>query len=193
MLLGTKHFVLCVLTLFVAVTSTHADDYTFEFKNTIRACAEADVSAIFGGRAQACLIYNLGSQETEVFIRACAGLRIAAGLNMVLGGDIKGSILFCPEIRLKFKNRTPGLGDILKALQDKDNENTKKLYKEMEQSLRTQLNMLSDDQLKQLGIDREDIDKLKFTGFGSFHDQSGEKAIKKRVESLKIVSNKPGA
>lgn len=183
-----RTFILVIILIAVTTPPTMAE-MEIETRTTVqlRLCGEADAGAIFGGRVQTCVIYDTFARESEVFVRVCGGLRIGAGLDMVIGGSVKGSLLACPQVSVKFSRMTPSLETVLKLLQDDESEVTKKIYKDLEKTLRRQLRELDDEQLKELGIDRDELNKIKFKGFTTFVDRTEDANVAKEVESLPLV------
>src|SRR4051812_6418287 len=67
----------------------------------VRACADAQVSAIFGSSKSGCVIYNVKTGETKLEVDFCSGFFADAGVEVGVGTAKIGShLVLCTKLEI---------------------------------------------------------------------------------------------
>lgn len=148
----------------------------------VRACADAQVSAIFGSSKSGCVIYNVQTGKTKLEIEFCSGFFADAGIEVGVGtAKVGGHLVLCTKLEIPLRpgdSRNPS--ELLK-----DPGIQKKVEESMTGAIKAPLHSVSADDLKLLGFDVGKLDSAKVCKMGDFADKSDKDDVKATISKLK--------
>lgn len=153
----------------------------------LRNCTSVEASAIFGGRIDGCLIYDVTNGTAEMTASVCTGLMVGVGGKLVFGGEVKNEKVACLSIKTETKD-TKSAADVKALLESKSSE---ELRKEILKSVQKELEKLPDSKLKEYGLDRKKLKGLKDVQFKGVKDATKDKeSIQKSLENCPVDGSK---
>ncbi len=148
----------------------------------VRACTDAQVSAIFGSSKSGCVIYNVQTGETKLEIDFCSGFFADAGIEVGVGtAKVGGNLVLCTKLEIPLRSsdsRKPS--ELLK-----DPAIQKKVEESMTGAIKAPLHSVSTDDLKLLGFDVGKLDSAKVCKMGEFTDKSDKDNVKAAIAQVK--------
>jgi hypothetical protein len=160
-----------------------------EVELTLRNCNKFEVSAIFGANVQGCLIYDVRKREAVTTLEICGGLMIKLALKeVVLGGELGHEKIGC--VTVKTVLNPSDTSEALRLLTSSKPE-SESLRRLVLGRVRSALKQRSDAELREMGLTRDQIDKLETLRFETPNDATGRsEAIKKSIERCPVVGTK---
>jgi hypothetical protein len=151
----------------------------------VRACADAQVSAIFGSSKSGCVIYNVQTGDAKLEIDFCSGFFADAGIEVGVGtAKVGGHLVLCTKLEIPLRpgdSRKPS--ELLK-----DPAIQKQVEESMTGAIKAPLHSVSADDLKFLGFDVGKLDSAKVCKMGDFSDKTDKDDVKAAVAKLKASS-----
>lgn len=144
---------------------------------TFKKCYKAELSAIFGGETDACLVFDLHELQGSFEFNLCGGFYIDEKLKVFgIGGGIGTDAKICVNVKTTVKAKSAK--EIMKKLEDKGGEGEIYRGKLLDQ-LKTELKRLPDSTLREMKIDRKQIDQINSLELKSLKDAG------KRTDQIK--------
>jgi hypothetical protein len=145
---------------------------TTEWTMEIKACSAATLSAILGGEAEGCVIYDKASDAVSAEFQICGGVIVGVALKVGGGVDVSNKKVTCAKAKVSVPLDTQDKIKHFLTSDESDSQQARELFKEV---------LL--EKLKASGVPQSELDNVQDIEFGPFIDGAGrESEIKQNFQ-----------
>lgn len=178
---------LALLACFLPGVSRGQVESTFTFLE--EACFKAEVAAIAGVDASACIIMDAKEESAAVELKLCGGFYFDEKLKLFGIGEA-GGLEWKSCAKFELKTRTKSKAEALKLLEDKGAKGVA-LRDSLLQDMKRRLRQQPDETLARIGITREQINKAESLRFRKIQDATDKfKQLQKIFEKCPTITPK---